>query len=678
MSSQPLDMKAEFERLSAPAGLPCVKAARSKDAVVVPQPDRHGEFECPADGAKFMAAQGIPQTPLKGKNPDIGGTGWHLRASTDFAQIDEWARIYPGCNFGSVAFAEIGKHFVLEADSPEVRKRHQADTNTDFPKTLTIQSREGRGHRWYLQTAESIALGNISQDNRFGDFSLRMQHEQAVSPGSIHPDTGKQYRVVVNMPPSVMLPADINWLGTQKKLRTKIDRSLTGKKIPYGQHDSTLFGIACNLREMGLEEQGINACLVEVCENRCEGYGEDYLEMCAKKATSACKYPPGTDKAAIFKNSAYGVPPFKMAKPSNTNAPMLEFRFPKAEGGPLDFVCEPLSGEMDGWFPLGSPSLIAGSSGTNKSTLMMQLLQAQRYNEPFLGHETKGRSYLIIMLDRGAYSHERTMIRMHLTDEVIPIEYMETKIGIEGVQEIVRKIEETVPMPQVVFIEGADMIVEESNDKRIVAEFLGLLQQVATRYHIAIVLSVGSPKSKAGEGYIGKRDNVSGTEAWSRLSETVMLLQYPKGKDTVTVRELTVLPRNAKSESFTLVLERGRLRLQTDADREKQLLVDDPALAWVREQACLAETDSTKKWWTVLQLRRATKMKRTAAKEWVNEAHDDTHWIIKKTGTGNKGRGKAALYAWNPSASTNSLLADQKTSDSEGDILIECSEQGGD
>jgi hypothetical protein len=306
------------------AGPARVKATPSE--VAAPQPDSKGEFACPADGAKFVAALGIPQTPLIGKNPSIGGTDWHLRASTDFAQIDEWARNHPGCNFGSVALAEIGKHFVLEADSPEVRNRHLADTKTDFPKTLKIQSRKGRGHRWYLQTAESIALGNIPQDNKFGDFSLRMQHEMTVSPGSIHPDTGKQYRVVENAPPVEAASADIAWLRTQKKFRTKIDRSLTGEKIPYGRHDATLFKIACSLRHDGLEEQGINACLVEVCEKRCEGYGDDYLEMCAKKAASACKYPPGTDKGVIFKNSAYGVPPAKLpAAESNEPEPVVHF-----------------------------------------------------------------------------------------------------------------------------------------------------------------------------------------------------------------------------------------------------------------------------------------------------------------------------------------------------------------
>ncbi len=314
MSSQPFDLDVEVARIIAEAkSTPSESPAPTPSEVAVPEPDHNGEFACPADGAKFMAALGIPQTPLIGKNPSIGGTDWHLRASTDFAQIDEWARIHPGCNFGGVAFAEIGKHCVLEIDSPEVRKRHQADTNTDFPRTLTIQSREGRGHRWYLQTAESIALGNISQDNRFGDFSLRMENEQAVSPGSIHPNTGKQYRVVVKTSPVVMPPADIAWLRTQKKW-TKIDKSLTGPKIPYGKHDVTLYKIACGLRHLGLEEQSITAYLVEVCEKRCEGYGEDYLDMCAKKAASACKYPAGTDEKVIFKNLAYGVEPAKAAQ----------------------------------------------------------------------------------------------------------------------------------------------------------------------------------------------------------------------------------------------------------------------------------------------------------------------------------------------------------------------------
>ena len=100
------------------------------------------------------------------------------------------------------------------------------------------------------------------------------------------------------------------------------------------------------------------------------------------------------------------------------------------------------------------------------------------------------------------------------------------------------------------------MLVDDANKKSVVSPFMAALQKIAEHYHIAIIGSVGAPKTKAGEGYVAKRDNISGTEAWSRLSETVVLLQYPNGKDTSIERELSVLPRNAASESFALVFDR--------------------------------------------------------------------------------------------------------------------------
>ena len=83
----------------------------------VPQPDANGEFACPADGAKFMASFGIPQIPLHGKKPFMDG--WQDQGSTDFDQIDLWAKQNPACNFGSVAKLSVGKPFAFEADSLE-------------------------------------------------------------------------------------------------------------------------------------------------------------------------------------------------------------------------------------------------------------------------------------------------------------------------------------------------------------------------------------------------------------------------------------------------------------------------------------------------------------------------------------------------------------------------------
>jgi hypothetical protein len=342
---------------------------------------------------------------------------------------------------------------------------------------------------------------------------------------------------------------------------------------------------------------------------------------------------------------------------SNNNAPAkatpaeLVFNLPAVTGGTnFDFVIDPESGQTDGWFPLGSPSLIGGASGSNKSTWMMQLLLAQRNRQPVLNHTTNGRPFLVLMADRGEASHQRTMRRMRMEHEPIPIKFLTMQMGLIGLQEIVTKIEETDPLPQIVFIEGCDLLVEDANKKRIVGTFINGLQKIAQHFHLAVIGSVGAPKCKAGEGYVGKRDNISGTEAWSRLAETVVLLQYPKGEDTALERELTVMPRNAPSESFMLVMKQGRLELQTEADR-KHAKGQERELQWAQAQSRLAKTDPTKKFWTGLDMQQALNLPKSTVYDWAQHACAKKYITMK---TGKKGRGKAAQYQWNESK-TNPL-----------------------
>jgi hypothetical protein len=75
--------------------------------------------------------------------------------------------------------------------------------------------------------------------------------------------------------------------------KTPVNTEVDGPVIPYRTHDNTLYRIACSLRARGWEKEEIYEHLVKVCETRCEGYGRDYLDMCRKKAESACKKPKG-------------------------------------------------------------------------------------------------------------------------------------------------------------------------------------------------------------------------------------------------------------------------------------------------------------------------------------------------------------------------------------------------
>jgi len=80
----------------------------------------------------------------------------------------------------------------------------------------------------------------------------------------------------------------------------------------------------------------------------------------------------------------------------------LEFCLPAVETGThRDYVISPAPGQKDGWFPLGAVSLVGGPSGGSKTTWMLQLLLAQALKVPFHGHDTYGRSYLMVGADRG-------------------------------------------------------------------------------------------------------------------------------------------------------------------------------------------------------------------------------------------------------------------------------------
>jgi hypothetical protein len=334
---------------------------------------------------------------------------------------------------------------------------------------------------------------------------------------------------------------------------------------------------------------------------------------------------------------------FKDSSPTPSAAPVgrttkkeytLEFKQAPRVGGAFDFVLDKRMGASEGWFPLGDPSLIAGPSGGSKSTLMIDLLQAQLRKGSFLGHGTFGRPYLILMADRGDNAHTRTAERMHFNPADIPIKFLTLVQGEAAAQAILARIEECDPLPDAVFIEGADMLVENASKMEIVGPFMSALQKIARRYHIAIVASVGSAKQKVGEGYTSKRDHVFGSIAWSRMSETVAIIQYVDGDDMDNRRLLSVLPRNSAPEKYRLVLENGRLIPHNTPEGEDSESTGSE-IAWFRVQ-----TD----WFTTMDVMRALQVGKSTAYRYVEDATAKHILVTKK-----KAVGEARQYCWNES-----------------------------
>jgi hypothetical protein len=261
-------------------------------------PDAEGKFPTPLDGALYMASLGIPQIPLRPRTKIPFLTNFPALASTDFTQIRQWAAQYQGCNFGSVGRTK--EYFVFEADTPDVRKRFEATGNL-FTSKLIVASRpdNSRGHRWYKHAA---GVTNIQQGfTKHGDFSVRAENMQSVSAGSIHPDTGEQYRLLAAGLPEVPSAAEIAFWESERLEKTdgkqEAPRNERGL-VPHGSIHGFLLTNAGKLRNMGLDQATIEVALKKLVEDNCQP-PIDWSKVEAM-AKNICIYAPGEYKGLVL------------------------------------------------------------------------------------------------------------------------------------------------------------------------------------------------------------------------------------------------------------------------------------------------------------------------------------------------------------------------------------------
>jgi hypothetical protein len=267
------------------------------------------------DIALPLAERGIPTVPLRPRTKNAFLPDWQNIATTDPAVIESWDNQYPNSNAGSVAKGELGRYWFLEVDDPTLPGQIEIETGFEIPKTFRVRSSPGKGHYYWKQSPSSIAMGNITQPYvRNRNFSVRVNNEYVVSPGSWHPTSGRQYEVVsthdiVEAPEWLIewiIRQRIDNVSTQKKIDLNINST---ERIPRGTHDVTLTAIAGKLRGAGLEENSLADALIEACEKRCDDYGPDYKEMCRKIAHSIAKKPVGEVAEPAFFGSKLNLPP---------------------------------------------------------------------------------------------------------------------------------------------------------------------------------------------------------------------------------------------------------------------------------------------------------------------------------------------------------------------------------
>ena len=228
-----------------------------------------------------LATSGWYVFPLgvKSKVPDgaLAPEGFKS-ASKDQAQIEQWWTASPEANIG----IDLGRSnlTVLDFDSGE------PPAELNLPETLTVKTARGM-HVYFIGVSKQ---GDMHINGRHVG-EIKSNGGYTLAPFSVHPD-GPIYKLatvgqVANLPEGL--------LAKLTPVREAVDASIGGAKILRGEHDKTLFRIGCKMRHLGMEEDAIYNALVEICEKRCDNYGNDYKDMCQRKAKQACKYPVRVD-----------------------------------------------------------------------------------------------------------------------------------------------------------------------------------------------------------------------------------------------------------------------------------------------------------------------------------------------------------------------------------------------
>jgi len=148
-----------------------------------------GEPHAPASDSALPtalahAALGVAVLPVKARGKAPLTRHGVDDATTDEETIRQWARRWPGCNWGARCDAD---RIVIDADKPEALDLIRA---LDLPEAPTVYTARGR-HLVYRYSGELPAKLRNEAGDVVGDVK---RNGYVLLPGSIHP-SGKMYRV---------------------------------------------------------------------------------------------------------------------------------------------------------------------------------------------------------------------------------------------------------------------------------------------------------------------------------------------------------------------------------------------------------------------------------------------------------------------------------------------------
>jgi hypothetical protein len=190
-------------------------------------------------------AAGFSVLALRGKVPTVRWRAYQHRRPTR-AEVQSWIDASLFGNVGIVCGAVSGNLVVLDFDTPRAYGAFQAR----FPALAASRTVLTGGGGWHIY----LRVDDLPPSMRGDGIELRSTGQQVVAPPSAHPDTGRTYRVVRDVPIRRVesLASVIGWLG-EEPLQPKLP------KVPppvYGRLPDLIDRLAAHFRSQGYKPNG--------------------------------------------------------------------------------------------------------------------------------------------------------------------------------------------------------------------------------------------------------------------------------------------------------------------------------------------------------------------------------------------------------------------------------------
>ena len=258
------------------------------------------------DHVKALEAAGFVLVPLRGKAPYT--TNWQATAHGEFLPSE----LAQSPTYGIVLTAEL---LVLDVDPRNFAAGDRplgrlVAAIGGLPPTFTVRSGGGGLHAYYRKPADVCVRNGLKE---YPGLEFKSVGRQMVGPGSIHPDSGKEYVVTAGDPsslaqaPQALLDliqrsevpfSDFPGTGTYVN-----DAATQGRFADYLAHtaepsvqgkggDANAFKVAVTGRDMALPPVVVYDLMLEVWNKRCAPpWPEEELKA---KVINAYKYASGS------------------------------------------------------------------------------------------------------------------------------------------------------------------------------------------------------------------------------------------------------------------------------------------------------------------------------------------------------------------------------------------------